>query len=92
MKSKPHLVDVQVGQAIKYQRLMKRMSQTELGDRVGVSFQQIQKYEKGSNRISAGKLVDLAKALDVDVKTFFDDLTEVTRSAKNISPANDEFV
>ena len=53
MKEGPHAVDIHVGKTIRIKRLMRKVSQTELGDRVGVTFQQIQKYEKGSNRVSA---------------------------------------
>ncbi len=60
MKEEPHSVDVHVGKTIRIQRLLRKVSQTELGDRVGVTFQQIQKYEKGSNRVSASMLVEIA--------------------------------
>jgi transcriptional regulator with XRE-family HTH domain len=52
------------------------MSQEQLGDRVGLTFQQVQKYERGANRISAGRLFRIACALDVRVSYFFDDLPE----------------
>lgn len=78
MKEEPHSVDVHVGKTIRIQRLLRKVSQTELGDRVGVTFQQIQKYEKGSNRVSASMLVEIAGALKVDVRTFFDDLSTLT--------------
>ncbi|OWW04760.1 transcriptional regulator [Rhizobium sp. R72] len=74
MKDGPHAVDVHVGKTIRIKRLMRKVSQTELGDRVGVTFQQIQKYEKGSNRVSASMLVEIAGALDVDVRSFFEDV------------------
>lgn len=63
--------DVQVGQRIRARRMAKGMSQTELGQMLGVTFQQVQKYEKGVNRVGAGRLVRVAEALDVPVSFFF---------------------
>lgn len=62
--------DVEVGQRIRARRVAKGMSQTELGTLLGVTFQQVQKYEKGINRIGAGRLVRVAKALDVPISFF----------------------
>jgi transcriptional regulator with XRE-family HTH domain len=63
--------DVEVGQRIRARRMAKGMSQTELGDLLGVTFQQVQKYEKGVNRVGAGRLVRVADALGVPVSFFF---------------------
>jgi transcriptional regulator with XRE-family HTH domain len=63
--------DVEVGQRIRARRMAKGMSQTNLGDLLGVTFQQVQKYEKGVNRVGAGRLVRVADALDVPVSFFF---------------------
>jgi transcriptional regulator with XRE-family HTH domain len=63
--------DVEVGQRIRARRMAKGMSQTELGSLLGVTFQQVQKYEKGVNRVGAGRLVRVAEALDVSVSFFF---------------------
>src|SRR6266513_647089 len=63
--------DVEVGQRIRARRMAKGMSQTELGSLLGVTFQQVQKYEKGVNRVGAGRLVRVAEALDVPVSFFF---------------------
>ena len=52
------------------------MSQTKLGDAIGLTFQQIQKYERGANRIGASRLFELSEVLDVPVSYFFDDLSE----------------
>ncbi|KQV65265.1 helix-turn-helix transcriptional regulator [Rhizobium sp. Root1220] len=90
MTDGPHAVDVHVGKTIRIKRLMRKVSQTELGDRVGVTFQQIQKYEKGSNRVSASMLVEIAGALDVDVRTFFEDMAHGTAN-DNPTPS-EEFV
>jgi transcriptional regulator with XRE-family HTH domain len=59
--------DHSVGQKIRVQRTMRGLSQIELGNKLGVTFQQIQKYEKGSNRVSAGRLKRIAEILEVPV-------------------------
>jgi transcriptional regulator with XRE-family HTH domain len=64
-------VDAIVGHNIRIQRLMRGLSQHELGDLLGVSFQQVQKYEKGTNRVSAGRLHRLADALNLPVSAFY---------------------
>jgi transcriptional regulator with XRE-family HTH domain len=63
--------DVEVGQRIRARRMANGMSQSELGELLGVTFQQVQKYEKGVNRVGAGRLVRVAEALDVPVSFFF---------------------
>ena len=65
-------IDVHVGKRIREQRLMSGMSQENLGDALGVSFQQIQKYEKGTNRITASRLVQMSNALEKPVWFFFE--------------------
>jgi len=67
-------IDSHVGSRLRYRRIMMDYSQTFLAERVGLSFQQFQKYEKGTNRISASKLHEFAKLLDVPVSFFFDDM------------------
>src|SRR3954447_2790999 len=64
--------DAEVGRRVRARRLECRLSQTELADRVGVTFQQVQKYEKGVNRIGAGRLQRITEALDVPITFFFD--------------------
>jgi len=68
---KPDPVDVEVGQRIRIQRLQSGLSQTTLADQLGVTFQQVQKYEKGVNRVGAGRLTKIAKVLGVPVSSFF---------------------
>ena len=63
--------NVYIGSQIRAARLERRVSQTELGGVIGISFQQVQKYEKGSNRISAGALFELAEFFDKPVQWFF---------------------
>jgi len=75
--------DIDVGMRIRARRMAKGMSQTELGAMLGVTFQQVQKYEKGINRVGAGRLVRVAEALDVPITFFFgttDKGTEDTRA------------
>jgi transcriptional regulator with XRE-family HTH domain len=69
---KPDLIDVEVGQRIRIQRLAAGISQSELAERIGVTFQQVQKYEKGMNRVGAGRLTKIARVLNVSVGSFFD--------------------
>lgn len=64
--------DARIAERIRLRRLEKRMSQTDLGNALGVSFQQVQKYEKGANRVGAARLEQIAKVLDVDTAFFYD--------------------
>lgn len=67
-----HPVDVHVGKRIRHRRWLVGMTQQQLAERVGIKFQQIQKYETGANRVSASRLWDIADALDVSVSFFFE--------------------
>lgn len=67
-------VDVHVGARVRLRRLMLRMSQDKLGENLGVTFQQIQKYERGANRVSASRLWGMADILEVPVQYFFEGL------------------
>ncbi len=67
-------IDVHVGARLRQRRTLLGMTQTNLGDALGLTFQQVQKYERGTNRISASRLYDLARLLDVTVEYFFDDM------------------
>ncbi|MFC3080211.1 helix-turn-helix domain-containing protein [Phenylobacterium terrae] len=64
---RPDVVDVAIGARIRSRRIYLKMSQTELATRIGVSFQQVQKYERGANRVSGSKLVAIAAALETSV-------------------------
>ena len=64
--------DIELGKRIRLRRVEQKISQAELGDKLGVSFQQVQKYEKGVNRVSAARLQQIAAALDVPVTFFYD--------------------
>jgi len=69
-----HPVDVHVGKRIRHRRWMNGTTQQQLAEQVGIKFQQIQKYETGMNRVSASRLWDIARALNVDVSFFFEGL------------------
>src|SRR5262249_15649251 len=69
----PHPIDVMVGKRIRLRRVQLGLSQTELGQKLGVTFQQVQKYENGTNRVSCSRLYETAVALDVPVAFFFMD-------------------
>jgi transcriptional regulator with XRE-family HTH domain len=71
---KPQAVDRHVAERFRERRLELGASQDEIGKALGVTFQQVQKYEKGTNRLSAGRLYDLASLLDVEVSYFFEGL------------------
>ncbi len=70
---RPNPIDLHVGSRVRLQRMLLGMSQEKLGERLGLTFQQIQKYEKGINRIGASRLFDLAQVLGVSVQFFYDE-------------------
>ena len=71
-----HPVDVHVGKRIRHRRWMVGMTQQQLGETVGIKFQQIQKYETGMNRVSASRLWDIAQAMEVPISFFFEGVEE----------------
>jgi len=73
-----HPVDLHVGSAIRVRRKAMRISQSDLADGLGVSFQQVQKYERGTNRVSASRLYDIGACLGVSVDYFFEGLPSNT--------------
>lgn len=70
---KPNPIDAHVGSRVRLRRMLMGMSQERLGESMGLTFQQVQKYEKGANRIGASRLHHIAKILDVPVGYFFDE-------------------
>lgn len=70
-----HPIDAHVGQRIRHRRWMVGMTQQQLGEAVGIKFQQIQKYETGTNRVSASRLWDIARVLDVAISFFFEGMS-----------------
>ena len=78
--------DAEVGRRVRSRRLESRLSQTELADRVGVTFQQVQKYEKGVNRIGAGRLQRISEALEIPITFFFDATPHAAATGSSSSP------
>ncbi|HYM29872.1 MAG TPA: helix-turn-helix transcriptional regulator [Candidatus Cybelea sp.] len=81
MAARRHPVDVHVGTRLKQRRTLMGLSQEKLADQVGLTFQQIQKYEKGANRITASRLFQFGRILDVPPSFFFDDMSDDVRTA-----------
>lgn len=75
-RGKPTWVDVHVGQRVRQRRTLLGYSQGRLAEALDLTFQQVQKYERGANRLGAGRLFQMAKALDVPVTFFFEDLPD----------------
>ncbi|TDH61601.1 XRE family transcriptional regulator [Dankookia rubra] len=73
---RPSPIDVHVGGRVRLRRTLLGMSQEKLGDALGLTFQQVQKYERGVNRIGASRLFDLSRVLDVPIGFFFDDMPD----------------
>src|SRR3954468_15891485 len=71
---KPNPVDVHVGARVRLRRTLLGMSQEKLGEAIGLTFQQVQKYERGANRIGASRLWDLSRVLDCPMSFFFEDM------------------
>jgi transcriptional regulator with XRE-family HTH domain len=86
----PNYIDAHVGARIRMRRQLVNMSQERLGELLGITFQQVQKYEKGSNRISASRLFYASKTLGVPVQFFFDGLPGA-EDANGMREGGDEF-
>ena len=91
VKKAPNPVDRHVGSRVRMRRMMLSMSQEKLGDALGLTFQQVQKYEKGTNRIGASRLQQISHILQVPVAFFFEGVPPSNADAdsndKNLSPA-----
>jgi transcriptional regulator with XRE-family HTH domain len=74
LRKSPNPIDVHVGSRVRLRRMLIGMSQEKLGDQLRLTFQQVQKYEKGSNRIGASRLFQISQILGVPVQFFYDDL------------------
>ena len=84
---RPNPIDVHVGARVRLRRTLLGMSQEKLGEAIGLTFQQVQKYERGANRIGSSRLFDLSRVLDVPIEYFFGDMpAEVSAS----SPATEK--
>ncbi|WP_102959589.1 helix-turn-helix domain-containing protein [Mangrovicella endophytica] len=86
-KKKPNPVDMHVGSRVRLRRTMLGMSQEKLGESLGITFQQIQKYEKGANRVGASRLQRIAEVLSVPVAYFFDGLSGTGEAQSGLSEA-----
>jgi transcriptional regulator with XRE-family HTH domain len=75
-EGRPSPIDIHVGSRIRLRRTLLGMSQERLGEALGLTFQQVQKYERGVNRVGASRLFDLSRVLDVPISFFFDDMPE----------------
>ena len=83
-KGFPNPIDVHVGQRVRQRRTLLGMSQEKLAEAIGLTFQQVQKYERGANRVGSSRLFDLARVLDVPIAYFFEDM-EANVAAKSPS-------
>ena len=77
----PSPIDVHVGARVRQRRTLLGMNQTKLGDAIGVAFQQVQKYERGANRIGSSRLFDLSRVFDVPIQFFFDDMPKAVAAS-----------
>lgn len=89
---KPNPVDVHVGSRVRLRRTLLGLSQEKLGEAIGLTFQQVQKYERGANRIGASRLWDLSRVLDVPVSFFFEEMDDsvASRSPRNVMRGAEE--
>jgi len=85
---RPNPVDIHVGARVRLRRTLMGMSQEKLGDALGLTFQQVQKYERGANRIGASRLFDLSRVLDVPVSFFYDDMSDAVRDQSPLAVAH----
>jgi transcriptional regulator with XRE-family HTH domain len=83
----PHPVDVHVGSRIRMRRTLLGFSQEKLGDALALTFQQVQKYERGANRVGSSRLYEISRILDVPVSFFFDEMSgDVSAAASKVLP------
>jgi transcriptional regulator with XRE-family HTH domain len=88
----PNPVDVHVGKRIRDRRKAVKISQEKLAEHLGLTFQQVQKYEKGVNRVSASKLYEIAAALNASIDYFFRGLTDPTQPLGGVAETADPFI
>jgi transcriptional regulator with XRE-family HTH domain len=80
VRKSPNPIDIHVGSRVRLRRMLVGMSQEKLGEALGLTFQQIQKYEKGANRIGASRLYQISQILGVPVQFFYDDMADEIRA------------
>jgi transcriptional regulator with XRE-family HTH domain len=86
-KGRPNSADIQVGESIRAHRLIAGLSQSDLAARLGVSFQQVQKYEKGTNRVGAGRLPQIAAIFNIPISALFDANADTSTGERTASAA-----
>lgn len=86
MARRNHAIDRHLGARVRFARVEKKISQTVLGEQLGISFQQVQKYELGKDRISASQLLNIARVLEKDISFFFEDINAEADEA-HVDPA-----
>jgi transcriptional regulator with XRE-family HTH domain len=82
-KFKANEIDVEIGKRLRSRRKFLKLSQRDLGQEIGITFQQIQKYENGKNKLSASRLIEFAKVLKTDINYFYSELGEVTNEEQH---------
>ncbi len=87
VKKAPNPIDKYVGSRVRMRRMMLSMSQEKLGDALGLTFQQVQKYEKGTNRIGASRLQQISGILQVPVSFFFEGAPDISAAGTTIGEA-----
>lgn len=91
MASNPNPIDIHVGSRVRLRRTLLGMSQEKLGAALGLTFQQVQKYERGTNRIGSSRLFQLGRILEVPVSFFFDDMpNEISQATSSVPDAENE--
>src|ERR1700724_1363620 len=80
---RPNPIDIHVGARVRLRRTLLGMSQEKLGEAIGLTFQQVQKYERGANRVGDSRLYDLSRVLDVPVAFFFEEMAPVQPASEN---------
>lgn len=90
-KKQANPIDIQVGNRVRIRRMLIGMSQEKLGDMLGLTFQQVQKYEKGVNRIGAGRLFEVSRILNVPIDFFYEGVSSTGQPESDGAPVM-EFV
>ena len=91
-KKQPNPIDIHVGGRVRLRRMMLGMSQEKLGEQLGITFQQIQKYEKGTNRIGASRLQHISTVLSVPVAFFFEDAPATPNQTGGMAETSTDYV
>lgn len=86
----PSGIDRIVGQRLRWRRRELKLTQEQLGEKLGLTFQQVQKYEKGVNRISAGRLFEIAQALGITITYFYEGVDEMLEASPTMSLQEDD--